>query len=107
MPQSLESARPILVNHGHQRSSTYSYTPSTTNSVCSVDELRLAEIESQLKRLEDSRMQKQRFVPSEKKSELISKLALGAKLERALRRRMSGQDALPKSAPIALPTKAQ
>lgn len=107
MPRSLESARPILVNPGHHRSSTYSYTPSTTNSVSSADELRFAEIESQLKRLEDSRMQKQRFVPSEKKSELISKLALGAKLDRALRRRMSGQDALPKRATIKLPPKAQ
>ncbi|KAF8422376.1 hypothetical protein EV426DRAFT_166277 [Tirmania nivea] len=103
MPRSLESSMPILVN----RSTTYSYTPSTTNSICSADELRLAEIESQLKRLEDSRMQKQRFIPSEKKSELISKLALGAKLDRALRRRMSGQDALPKEPFITLPTKAQ
>ena len=38
----------------------------------------------------------QRFVPSEKKSELISKLALSAKLERALRWRMDGQDAIPR-----------
>lgn len=36
----------------------------------------------------------QRFVPSEKKSELISKLALSAKLERALRWRMDKQDAV-------------
>lgn len=75
--------------------------------MCSADELRLAEIESQLKRLEDSRLQKQRFIPSEKKFEMISKLALGAKLDRALRRRMSGQDALPKRATVALPAKAQ
>lgn len=75
--------------------------------MCSADELRLAEIESQLKRLEDSRLQKQRFIPSEKKFEMISKLALGAKLDRALRRRMSGQDALPKRAAVALPAKAQ
>ncbi|KAF8471790.1 hypothetical protein BDZ91DRAFT_790863 [Kalaharituber pfeilii] len=106
MPRSLESSRPILVAP-HHRSSTIS-TPSTTNSLCSTDELRFAEIETGLRRLEDSRMQKQRFVPSEKKSEVIAKLALGAKLDRALRRRMSGQDALPsRRATVTLPSKAQ
>lgn len=44
--------------------------------------------------MEDRRLMSQRFVPSEKKSEMISKLALGAKLERALRWRMDGQDAV-------------
>ncbi len=47
-------------------------------------------------RLESKRLQQQRFVPSEEKSENLSKLALGAKVERALNRRLSGQDAAPK-----------
>jgi len=42
-------------------------------------------------------MQQQRFVVSEQKGEIINKLALGAKLDRALRWRMSGQDAEPRS----------
>jgi hypothetical protein len=54
------------------------------------------EIKDSLQRLEDRRYASQRFVPSEKKSELISKLALGAKLERALRWRMDKQDAMPR-----------
>ena len=36
---------------------------------------------------------KQRYVMSGNKSEEVSKLALGAKVERALARRMTGQDA--------------
>lgn len=44
--------------------------------------------------MEDRRLMSQRFVPSEQKSEMISKLALGAKLERALRWRMDKQDAV-------------
>ena len=39
-------------------------------------------------------MGQQRFVPTPEKTEHLSKLALGAKLERALGRRMGGQDAV-------------
>lgn len=47
-----------------------------------------------LERLESKRLQQQRFIPTKEKSENLSKLALGAKLERALGRRMTGQDAV-------------
>jgi hypothetical protein len=47
-----------------------------------------------LEKLENKKLQSQRFVPTEKKTEDLSKLALGAKLERALDRRMGGQDAV-------------
>jgi len=106
MPYSLESARPILTA-ARYCSSLCSYPLSTTSSICSADDLRFAEIEFQLKRLEDSRLQRQRFVPSEKKFEMMSKLALGAKLDRALQRRMTGQDALPKGVSNAPSTKVQ
>lgn len=43
--------------------------------------------------MQDERLDKQRYVMSGNKSEEVSKLALGAKLERALGRRMTGQDA--------------
>lgn len=53
-------------------------------------------------RLENKRLQQQRFVPTPEKSENLSKLALGAKVERALGRRMTGQDAvMRKSKPLS------
>lgn len=44
--------------------------------------------------MENKKLGQQRFVPTQEKSEHLSKLALGAKLERALGRRMGGQDAV-------------
>ncbi|KAI7660968.1 hypothetical protein KC318_g9739, partial [Hortaea werneckii] len=44
-------------------------------------------------RMQDERLDKQRYEMSGNKSEEVSKLALGAKVERALARRMTGQDA--------------
>ncbi|TKA66128.1 hypothetical protein B0A55_09697 [Friedmanniomyces simplex] len=46
-----------------------------------------------LERMQDERLDKQRYVMSGNKSDEVSKLALGAKVERALARRMTGQDA--------------
>lgn len=39
-------------------------------------------------------MQQQRYQPTPEKSDNLSKLALGAKVERALERRMTDQDAI-------------
>jgi hypothetical protein len=47
-----------------------------------------------LARLNEPRLQNQRYVVSDVKKDEIGKLALGAKLDRALDRRMSGQDAV-------------
>ena len=47
-----------------------------------------------LDRLENKHLAQQRFVPSAQKSDDLSKLALGAKLDRALGRRMTSQDAV-------------
>lgn len=44
-------------------------------------------------RLKNQPLTEQRFVPSAEKSDNLNKLALGAKVERALDRRMTGQDA--------------
>lgn len=91
MARSVESSRPILSGVNHNRYSTYSNgtvtTASSTISSCFND------IENGLRRLDDVRLSKQRFEPSAEKTDMIAKLALGAKLERALKRRMSGQDA--------------
>ena len=43
--------------------------------------------------MQDERLDKQRFIMNENKTDEVSKLALGAKVERALARRMVGQDA--------------
>lgn len=45
-------------------------------------------------RMQDERLDRQRYVMSGKKGDEVSMLALGAKLDRALGRRMSGQDAV-------------
>jgi len=51
-------------------------------------------VQSSLARMEEPRLASQRYVVSDKKTEEIGKLALGAKLDRALGRRMTGQDAV-------------
>lgn len=51
-------------------------------------------IETGLERMENQALSQQRVELSETKSAHMSKLALGAKLERALDRRMSSQDAV-------------
>ncbi|KAL1311724.1 hypothetical protein AAFC00_001821 [Neodothiora populina] len=45
-------------------------------------------------RMQDERLEKQRYVMSGKKGDEVSLTALGAKVERALGRRMTGQDAV-------------
>lgn len=44
-------------------------------------------------RLEQKRLTQQRYAPTPEKTDSLSKLALGAKVERALGRRMTDQDA--------------
>ncbi|KAL0264637.1 hypothetical protein SLS55_000587 [Diplodia seriata] len=83
------------------RLSTYSNAPTLTPSIApsttsSIDP-RHAEIKAWnagLDRLEDKRLVSQRYVASPDKIDNMSKLALGAKLDRALARRMSEQDAV-------------
>jgi len=99
------------------RYSTYSASPSfsTTTSNCSNSqnlvsgttliqpnvspEVGMAEIRhvtQGLDRLDNKYLQEQRFVPTQKKTDDLSKLSLGAKVERALTRRMTNQDYVPR-----------
>lgn len=110
MPTSLESSRPILAsstgNRASTRFSTYSATPTLTPSIApshlsnassTAGDPKAQEIKSWnagFERLEDKRLSQQRYTLSTEKNEDLSKLALGAKLERALGRRMTGQDAV-------------
>jgi len=94
----LESERPILAisEKSKRRASTLSgvsTNPSLTPSQYS-REAGILEITNGLTRLEVPSLQDQRFTVTEKKGEVIQKLALGAKLDRALRWRMTGQDAV-------------
>ena len=70
-----------------------SLAPSASPSVDSVQQ-EITQITENLDKLENKKLASQRFVPSVEKSENLSKLALGAKLERALDRRLGGQDAV-------------
>jgi hypothetical protein len=78
--------------------STYSTSPSFTSSASTTTadngRAEISQITQGLERLENKHLTQQRFVPSPQKSEDLSKLALGAKLERALGRRMGDQDAV-------------
>lgn len=77
------------------RFSTYSMAPSFTPTVQTSDSAHaeIRDIASGLERMENKALTSQRVLLSEEKTDTMSKLALGAKLERALERRMSGQDA--------------
>jgi hypothetical protein len=78
--------------------STYSTSPSfsssTSTTTADTGRAEITQITQGLDRLENKHLAQQRFVPSPQKSEDLSKLALGAKLERALGRRMGDQDAV-------------
>ncbi|KAH6720134.1 hypothetical protein BKA61DRAFT_472601 [Leptodontidium sp. MPI-SDFR-AT-0119] len=104
MGASLESSRPIMApsvtsKRTSARFSTYSAAPSVANTVkttLSSDSAQqeIKDIENGLLKLENKKLATQRFVPTKEKTEHLSSLALGAKLERALGRRMGGQDAV-------------
>ncbi|MCJ1230058.1 hypothetical protein MMC12_006729 [Toensbergia leucococca] len=91
-----------------KRFSTYSGVPSLaasnfTNASSTNGDLRLQEIKEWTQgfdRLENKRLQQQRYQPTPEKSDNLSKLALGAKVERALGRRLSGQDAIMRPKPM-------
>ncbi|KAF1958801.1 hypothetical protein CC80DRAFT_490590 [Byssothecium circinans] len=108
MANSLESSRPILANSSGNRASTrmstYSAAPTLAPSIApshlsgaSSTDPKTQEIKSWnegFERLEDKRLSQQRYALNAEKTDNMSKIALGAKLDRALARRMSGQDAV-------------
>ena len=94
----------LTSKHTSQRYSIYSGTPSFAYSErsndCSQLDTAMAEIKhvtQGLDRLENKHLQQQRFVPSQKKTDDLSQLALAAKIQRAVDRRMTNQDATYKS----------
>ncbi len=79
------------------RYSTYSMNaPSITPTVLSTDSVtaEIRPIVDGLERLKNPPLADQRVYLNEEKTSNLAKLALGAKLDRALGRRMTGQDAV-------------
>ena len=75
----------------------------STSTLSSTTDPKAADIKSWAKgfeRMQDERLDRQRYVMSGNKTEEVSKIALGAKVERALGRRMVGQDASFSKKPI-------
>ena len=95
------SSSQLISKRDSTRFSTYSAAPSVANTVktsltSDSAQQEIKDIEDGLEKLSNKKLQSQRFVPTAEKTENLSKLALGAKLERALGRRMGGQDAIMK-----------
>ncbi|KAG5980775.1 hypothetical protein E4U55_003671 [Claviceps digitariae] len=111
MPNSLESSRPIMApsNRTSVRFSTHSMAPSLTPTVQTNDsaQAEIRDIALNLDRMENKALSSQRVMLSDEKTDNMSKLALGAKLERALDRRMSSQDATMRSGRITVDDKKQ
>ncbi|PHH80710.1 hypothetical protein CDD82_1565 [Ophiocordyceps australis] len=84
-----------------------SLTPTLQTSDSGQAEIR--DIALGLDRMENKALSSQRVALSDEKSDSLSKLALGAKLERALDRRMSSQDAVmrPRQASLSVNEKKQ
>ena len=88
---------PAVQTRTSVRFSTYSMNaPSITPTVLSTDSVtaEIRPIVDGLERLKNPRLADQRVFLNEEKTTKLAKLALGAKLERALDRRMTGQDAV-------------
>ena len=79
-----------------------SLTPSEKASPLAQE---VSNLQTGLARLEDPKLESQRYNISDVKKEEINKLALGAKIERALGRRMVGQDATFSSKKNRMPEK--
>lgn len=96
-------------NRTSVRFSTHSMAPSFAPTVQSNDsaQAEIRDIALNLDRMENKALSSQRVTLSDEKTDNMSKLALGAKLERALDRRMSSQDATMRPCAIAADKKKQ
>lgn len=86
------SHKPTFRSRSDSDSNNLTRTPSNGSSIDSAHR-EISEIEAVIEKLQNKQLSTQRFFPTEEKKEYLNKLALSAKVERALRRRMIGQDA--------------
>lgn len=91
--QQIDGARNKNAAAASQDKMSIARSASTTSTTVDARSAEIKEWAATIERLVDSRLEQQRFVPSGEKSDELSTNALGAKLERALGRRMSAQDA--------------
>ncbi|KAK4162803.1 hypothetical protein QBC43DRAFT_214339 [Cladorrhinum sp. PSN259] len=98
MPASVDSSCPMMAPVSTRTSVRYSTfsMASVTPTVQSSDSVaaEISPIVDGLERLKNPHLADQRVYLSEEKTANFQKLALGAKLDRALERRMTGQDAV-------------
>ena len=96
MPTSLDSSRPIMAPSARAsvRYSTFSVAAPSLAETNDSATNEIRDIATGLDRMENKALSSQRVVLSEEKTTNMQKLALGAKLDRALERRMSSQDAV-------------
>ncbi|TGO21850.1 hypothetical protein BPAE_0196g00020 [Botrytis paeoniae] len=95
MVASLDSSRPIMapsVSSKGNRFSTYSQAISVETTDSAREEI--TAIEEGFDKLHNKKLESQRCDLTTEKRDNMGKLALGAKLERALGRRMGSQDAV-------------
>lgn len=74
------------------RMSTYSTAPTFLSTESAHEELKT--ITTGFGRMENKKLQSQRYVPTEIKVQTLDACRMGAKLEKALDRRMASQDAV-------------
>jgi hypothetical protein len=97
----LSSARNSRAFPNHRYSTYSTLAPSVAPSLATITTIssdraqaEIQQITAQVEKLENKKLATQRYVPSREKSDDWERLALGAKLERALGRRLGGQDAV-------------
>ncbi|KAF2155841.1 hypothetical protein K461DRAFT_274878 [Myriangium duriaei CBS 260.36] len=96
--QQVDSARNTMndtpAELNEKKPASVARSPSAASSAVDARSAELKEWAATFERMVDKRLEGQRFIPSGQKTDEISTNALGAKVERALGRRMSGQDAV-------------
>jgi len=125
--RSLESERPIMASSvpSSKRTSKRYSTFSTSPSFATVEMLEstpndqrhpggnlnisaasgmqeIKNLTKGLNRLDNKKLEEQRFVPTQKKTDEIKSLSIGAKIEKTLGRRMTNQDATFKNKRISI-----
>lgn len=90
------AASKSVYNNNNNNNNAASGTANTSSASLPLNDPRTAELRSFaniFEKMSDARLDKQRYIMSGNKTEEVGKIALGAKLDRALSRRMVGQDA--------------
>jgi len=95
MAPSVTDSKHASMAFSNYRMSTYSEAPTVqTNYSTESAHEELKNITTGFVRMENHKLASQRYVPTQEKVETLEANRMGAKLEKALERRMQGQDAV-------------